>query len=496
LHPGNGRCIPMDQAAEIEVIRSTVSRFFIVYDVKVSSEAVTLCITPDQKTLENNFEQLRKALNSSGYISILDYSKGEYTISIVRKPVHGKRRVWINILLLGATICTTIVAGAILWAAYNNSSDFFTSENMIWGTIFFALPLMTMLGVHELSHYYVSKRNGVAASLPYFIPIPPLGYPPLGTFGAFISMHDPMPSRKALVEIGAAGPLAGLLVAIPVAIIGLTLNATGTPHPGLPPGGQLGVSVPFFYELMALFIPQPPDVFMHPMAFAAWVGFFVTAINLLPAGQLDGGHIARGLLGKNARYLSFATVVVLILLGMFFYLGWLIFAFLIVLLGLTHPAPLNDVTKLDSKRIVVGVVTFMVLVGSFVFVPLYQIPIENTFEIDVQGANETSVAGGSVALFALVINNTGSVNITIRMDVSNVPDGWNALLYEANNSSSGGTDSLDLDVIYQGNATIIIEVRTGASSEPGRTVLLLETISKAEGVADITQNTQFTINIV
>jgi hypothetical protein len=212
---------------------------------------------------------------------------------------------------------------------------------------------------------------------------------------------------------------------------------------------------------------------LHPTAFAAWVGIFVTAINLLPAGQLDGGHIARGLLGKNARYLSLATVMALFALGVFFYLGWLLFAFLILLLGLNHPAPLNDVTKIDGKRMVAGAVSVMLLVGSFVFVPLYQIPSLETFEMRVEGSNETMVAAGGTAIFVVEVNNTGTMNVTIHLDIQSVPAGWSAILYETGSPSAGATNSLRLTVPYGEQARVTMEVQVAADEDPGIKVLAL-----------------------
>jgi membrane-associated protease RseP (regulator of RpoE activity) len=192
----------MDQAAEVESIRSSVAKHFIVYDVRASFDSVSMFITPDKSVLEARFEELRKEMASKGFIPILEYQGGEYQISVVRKPKAVARRPWINLVLLVITAGTTIFAGAFLWAGYNFSDSLMTVDNFLYGSVFFALPLLTILGVHELSHYLMSKRYGVDASLPYFIP----SIPPLGTFGAFISMRDPMPNKKALVDIGFAGP--------------------------------------------------------------------------------------------------------------------------------------------------------------------------------------------------------------------------------------------------------------------------------------------------
>ena len=475
----------MDQAAEVESIRSTVAKHFLVYDVRASYDSVSMFITPDKSVLEVHFEELRKEMAAKGYIPILEYMGGEYQISVVRKPPTVKRRHWINLALLVITAGTTILAGAFLWAGYNFSDSLMTADNFLYGTLFFAFPLLTILGVHELSHYLMSKRYGIDASLPYFIP----SIPPLGTFGAFISMRDPMPNKKALIDIGFAGPLGGLLVTIPVAIIGLILNAQGIPHPGIPPGGQTAISNSIIYDLMAFLIPSPEGVFIHPTAFAAWVGFFVTAINLLPAGQLDGGHIARGLLGEKSLYLSIATIMILFVLGIF-YSGWFLFAILIVFLGVRHPAPLNDVSRLDIKRTSVGIMSLVLLVGCFVLVPLYEVPVTETFQIDLVSDNNTALAAGSMAFFYFNVTNTGSVNISVQLDVHQMPANWSAVLYEADHNASAATNTLILNIPYGNHSAVAMRIAAPAEELPSTKVIVMQGTS-----IDTDVSKQFTITV-
>ena len=317
-----------------------MARYFPIYDIKVTYEAVTMLVNAEAETLDESFEALRKDLRLK--VSSLHQIWGrEHAITIVRRPLFRKRNIQINQILLAGTFLTTTLAGMVLWSSYSNATHFFTLDNLLWGALFFALPLMAILGVHELAHYYASKRHDVEASLPFFIPF----IPPFGTMGAFISMRDPMPNRKALVDIGVAGPLGGLAVTIPVAIIGLYLTSLGQPVSG-PVGeeGTIAIIIQPLYQLLTYMFPLQEDLPLHPTGFAAWVGFLVTAINLLPAGQLDGGHISRGLLGKmpstelcHRCHFDCCTL--------FIYSGWLLFALLVVLLGLRHPAPLNDISK-------------------------------------------------------------------------------------------------------------------------------------------------------
>lgn len=451
-----GRGTDLDQAAEVELIRSLVASHFKIYDAKVSMDAVVVMITPDPSSLEAEFEKLRKEMKGRGYIPILEYKQGEYQIAVIRSPSRRMGRNWLNLTLLAITTITTVLTGMAWWASYTSSSALLTADNIIFGTLFFAAPLMTILGVHELSHYLMSKRHGLDASLPYFIP----SIPPLGTFGAFISIREPMPSKKALVDIGAAGPIAGFLVTIPFALLGLYLNAQGPTTSALATGGATVVNFPVFYDLLSLFVPQPAGLMsIHPLAFAAWVGFFVTAINLLPAGQLDGGHIARGLLGERAKYLSIPVVGVLLIIGFFYYLGWLLFAFLIMFLGMRHPAPLNDVTRLDAKRVVVGALCLLILAGSFVPIPLQDVPIDTSYSIEPIGSNTTTVIAGETAIFEMSVNNTGNVdNFTAHLYVENVPIGWGVGLYESTGPPSNATNTLDLVLPYNSAVGVTLEI--------------------------------------
>ncbi|MDD1768356.1 MAG: site-2 protease family protein [Methanomassiliicoccales archaeon] len=461
-----------DTAAEIEAIKSVVGKYFPIYDVKVSPDSLTFYVSPDPMTLEENFGKLRKDLKEKSYIPFIDYKSGEHTINIARKPNVRRRGIWINWVLLVATFVATVVAGAYWWASYSANYTVFDASNLLWGAVFFAIPLMAILGAHELCHYLMSKRHGVEASLPFFIP----SIPPLGTFGAFISMRDPMPDRKALVDVGVAGPLGGLLVTIPVALLGLFLTSQGGIQQGsIGDAGAIGFIMQPLFELMTYMIPIPSGVVMHPMAIAAWVGMLVTAINLLPAGQLDGGHIARGLLGEKARYLGYATIVGLFVMSLF-YTGWLFFGVLIMFLGLRHPAPLNDISKLDIKRKAVGVIALVVLIATFTPIPVMQIAPEYSFEVDVIGSNATTVAPAGVATFMMLVNNSGNTDIHMHLTLD-IPSGLSARLHLSNESSVNSTSTLDFDIPYHNSANVTMEVQVLGDAAPGAKDVTLDASS-------------------
>lgn len=425
----------MDEvSAEIENVKSIVAKYFPVYETRVGPQIVSFLCHVNVNTLHSSFDSLRLDMLATGYIPFLRKEAGEFVIHVQRKPEAKYRGTRVNAALLVITILTTIFAGMVQWAAYDQI-DLFSGTSVLFGTIFFAFPLLLILGTHEMGHYLMARRHKVAASLPFFIP----SIPPLGTFGAVISMREPIPDKRALLDIGIAGPLAGLAMTIPLAILGLWLTDIGGRTVSIADqGGGLLVSFPLLYEILAMFMPVSAEVALHPLAFAAWVGFFVTALNLLPAGQLDGGHVARALLGEKARYLSYAAVAALFVFS-FFYVGWAIIAILIVFLGVRHPPPLNDFTNLDLKRRFAGGFTVFILVFTFVLIPVQEVRATYEFEfrdytdqmaiiesVNVTTTNMTCdvLPTGRNCTFNFIINNTGNQNLNITFETS---VGWDRM---------------------------------------------------------------------
>lgn len=262
-----------------------------------------------------------------------------------------KRFPYLHLVLFVLTFFSTLFAGA-LHAGVNIVNE----PLMIYKGFPFSAALLLILLSHELSHYLASKSHRVRATLPYFIPAPTF----FGTFGAFIKMKSPVTDRRALLDVGIAGPLAGLVLAIPAVLVGLRLS---TVVPAQSAGVGLGTSL-LFLALQAIAVGPVPDgldILLHPVAFAGWIGLFVTALNLLPIGQLDGGHIAYALLGRRHREVAIGTAGVLVALGVFFWQGWLIWAVLPMAMGFQHPPPLDDVTPLDPRRRLAALGAFALL---------------------------------------------------------------------------------------------------------------------------------------
>jgi membrane-associated protease RseP (regulator of RpoE activity) len=264
-------------------------------------------------------------------------------------------------ILFFATILTTLAAGAI----QQGFNPFLNPRALLRG-IPFSFTLMAILLTHEMGHYLASRRHRVRASLPYFIPSPTF----IGTFGAFIKIRSPIYSKAALLDIGAAGPLAGFVVAVAAIAIGLS-KSTFTDSPPESMSLQLGAPLIFsFFERIILGpLPDGTNIILHPVAFAGWIGLFVTSLNLIPIGQLDGGHILYAILGRHARSVGLVMIGVLIAFGLTGWKGWLLWAVLPLLFGLGHPPVLDAHVSLDSHRRRIGWLTLVVFVLTFIPVP-------------------------------------------------------------------------------------------------------------------------------
>ena len=263
-------------------------------------------------------------------------------------------------LLFIITLFTTLLAGA-LQQGVNPLED----PTGILKGLPFALSLLTILLTHEMGHFLASRYHGVRSTLPYFIPAPTI----LGTFGAFIKMKSPILGKKALIDIGASGPIAGFIVSILFTVIGLELSQVVPAGEG--EGIGLGASL-IFHILASTVLGEMPDgidVVLHPVAFAGWIGLFVTSLNLLPIGQLDGGHIAYAIFGRRHRTVSMVALSLLLVFGLIGWPGWLIWAAIVSILGIGHPPVMDQYRPLDRGRKVMGWITLLIFLLTFTPVP-------------------------------------------------------------------------------------------------------------------------------
>jgi membrane-associated protease RseP (regulator of RpoE activity) len=224
---------------------------------------------------------------------------------------------------------------------------------------------LLILGTHEFAHYFVSRKHHIDATLPYFIPAPSL----LGTFGAFIKLKSPIMNRRILLDVGAAGPLAGLCVTVPVLLVGLSLSEIR--YETVETGFSLGSSILFSVISWIVHgsVPDSANIVLHPVAFSGWIGLLLTSLNLLPVGQLDGGHVAYALIGPRQGIVAKAVLVMLIVLGVIGWIGWFAWAVIVLIMGIRHPRVVYDWIPLDTRRKVVGWITISVFVLTFTPVP-------------------------------------------------------------------------------------------------------------------------------
>ncbi|RKY90430.1 site-2 protease family protein [candidate division KSB1 bacterium] len=239
---------------------------------------------------------------------------------------------------------------------------------LIYRSLLYSAAIIAILLSHEMGHYLMCRRYGIRATLPYFIPMP---FPPFGTMGAVIRMEQTIPNRRALFDVGVAGPLAGLIFTIPSIIFGLKMSEIVSTTSLSSDVQTLGESLMFtmLSKLVLGSIPEGYDVLLHPLAFAGWAGLFVTALNLLPVGQLDGGHIIYAILGRKSRYVFRVALLAFIFICIFYFWGWLLMILFIIWFGYRHPPPMDDVTPLDTKRKLIGGITFLIFLTSFTPVP-------------------------------------------------------------------------------------------------------------------------------
>ena len=359
---------------------------------------------------EQAYDQLAASLRPLNVTPLFRREKNQHVVYLTSGVLQPRpAKAWVNVLMFLLTVASMLFAGTFyfLLGRYQGpphlsfeSVQPYLLSSLIDGMMF-TVSLMAILLAHEFGHYLAGRFHRTMVTLPYFIPLP---FSPFGTMGAFIQLKEPPKNKRILLDIGIAGPLSGLVVALPLLLLGLGLSQVQSLPASLPPGSSLtmegnsliylvskflifgkflpapssyGGLSPIVYWVRYFFTGQPfpfggVDVTPSPVAWAAWAGLLVTALNLIPAGQLDGGHMLYVLLGKRATSLLPFILVGLVLLG-FVWPGWWLWAFLIFLLGRFHAEPLDQITPLDPPRrwvAVLGVVLFFLV---FTPVPLLQI---------------------------------------------------------------------------------------------------------------------------
>ncbi|GFO98039.1 peptidase M50 [groundwater metagenome] len=328
-----------------------ISPYFSIYEIRQQDGKIYFFGLP-KKDIRIIYQELWTVFAEKGFEFSVGYELGEHVL--MASPFGPvKERRWINVALLIATFFTTMFVGSLLYGADLENAPF----DILKG-IPFTIAIMTVLGAHEAGHYFVAKKHGMRTSLPYFIPIPTI----IGTMGAVIKHRGPIPGRKALFDVGVSGPLIGLFASVVVTVIGLLqppLQFTQEEH-------AIALGIPPLFGFIMGFFPTPDSFVMNPIAFAGWAGMLVTALNLIPVGQLDGGHVLRAMMGEKASRVSAVLPSVLFFIGAYLIIFlktngfvWIFWSvFLLIFSAAGHPRPLNDDIPLDRKRMIIGVLTF------------------------------------------------------------------------------------------------------------------------------------------
>jgi membrane-associated protease RseP (regulator of RpoE activity) len=343
---------------------------FYVYDVEVTEERVRYYGEP-LETKEYVLQAVAPLFRERGYRVTLNYETGEHVLVATERSTSVDGIPWTNVVLFGATVVTTLFAGS-QWYGIDVAAD----PLAIVGAWPFALSVVGVLAVHEFGHYALSRRHEVQATLPYFIPIPNV----LGTLGAVIRMKDNMPSRRALFDIGVAGPLAGLAATVVVTAVGVTLPPVETAGSALI--DQLELGYPLLVQGIAAALGQPLSYgagqMVNPVVIGGWVGAFVTFLNLLPVGQLDGAHVTRALVGDRIRLIQRVVPGLLFALAAYLFVFengrsaglWVLWGVLTLLFSRVGTATPIDETPVGRRRQAVGALTLALGLLCFTPVPI------------------------------------------------------------------------------------------------------------------------------
>lgn len=360
-----GSFFPTIPLEHVEALRRELADLFVVHDTTMDKPESGYVRFRGHFLQDpaDCFHELRRRFEQIGFTPLLR-AEGEQTAVLAMPYVFDPPPSnWVvNLVLFLATILSTLFIGTSFEATSTNELW------QIWRGWPFSLSIMLILGAHELGHYFAARYHKVPVTLPYFIPVPTI----LGTMGAFIRLKGPVHNRRALLDVGVAGPLAGMAFAVPILLYGLYTSQIGpTIAGGLQEGNSL-LYIAFKFLVFGQYLPaNGVDVHITSVAFAGWAGLLVTGLNLLPVGQLDGGHVAYVLFGDRAKQLFWPVLILLALLALFTSnMMWVVWIGLLYFLGRTHAQPLDDITPLDRTRWLIAVGTLILFFLVFVPIPL------------------------------------------------------------------------------------------------------------------------------
>ncbi len=335
-----------------------IEKYFRVYHSEKIENGYRFYVIPQASEYE-----IKKFLArlSNEYDISLNYRYGEYILEL--KKVEKRERIWLNVLLFLATLASTTAVG----------STFYGEKINVIGGFMFSLAIMFVLGSHEMGHYLAAKKWKMRTSLPYFIPFPTV----IGTLGAVIRHRGAIPNRRALFDVGVSGPIAGIVASLIVTAIGLKIPFELKGEP------MVYISTPPLFDFVVYLVK--PEIFLnptqvipiHPVAFAGWVGLFVTFLNMIPVGQLDGGHVLRAMIGRRAEVISRIIPIILMVFGLLISKLynqpdsiWIFWGFITFFFSMQrHPEPVDDETPLDLRRVLIGLFAFVLAFLCFTPIP-------------------------------------------------------------------------------------------------------------------------------
>ena len=348
-----------DPRQELETRLGVLFNSYRLLDLR-SEQVIRGRLSPRFKGMEDT---LARSLDS--FPGRYSFEKvGNETFLTISATVGARRpQSWkLHGLLFLATILTTLLVGSL-----REGGDPLTFPGELLLGIPFSASIMLILLIHELGHYFAARHHGMDVSLPFFIPLPPPFI--FGTGGALIKMRSPMFSRRTLLDVGAAGPIAGFVVSVPLVIFGLMSSGWVD---AVPQYFITGNSL-LYNWLSRLVLGSPAEgqlLQMSSVAFAGWIGFFVTAMNLMPIGQLDGGHIAYALFGRLHKHMAYSFFLLMLVMGVFWQ-GWIFWALLLLIfIRIQHPPIIDEEIPLDGKRRLLGAATILIFILTFMPRPI------------------------------------------------------------------------------------------------------------------------------
>jgi membrane-associated protease RseP (regulator of RpoE activity) len=303
-----------------------------------------------------------------------------------RRSFFEKDRLWLNILLFAVTVLSCITVGFNLSVSYIGTGEALEAATLtslllrpdvIFLSLVYAFVLLTILLGHEMGHYLTARKYGVNATLPFFIPAP---MTMIGTMGAFIKILSPISRKHQLFDIGAAGPLVSFFLGVPALAYGLSVSS---PVASLPSEGSIVFGEPLILKILGLFffknVSPEMSIILHPVAFAGWVGILVTALNLFPIGQLDGGHVIYAVFGSKIRPIARLLLGAFVVMGVVFWIGWFVWALLITVIGIKHPHLADEPVPLSPGRKVMAFGMLVIFILSFIPDPVRGLSLLDLF---------------------------------------------------------------------------------------------------------------------